>query len=380
MNGVARQRHILEAVPPVHFYRGGPRCPEDLPFPSCLRAALAYLGEHLGCDHEAADDSAWRLGCGYAYLVGTSGLAFKLSWHTSIWDGGNVDITNLAQDALEPFRRGFASVGYGVQILLSPDLAARLGAGEAETGDAEAFRARIVASVDAGRPVLALGVVGPPECCLVTGYDGGGEVLIGWNFFQDMPELAGPLEREPNGMFRQSDWSSRTPALLLLGERHERPDLNELLRDTLRWALTLIRTPRVRQHHNGLAAYDAWMAALQRDDEFPADDPQTMDWRLMVHDDAVCAVAEARWYGSLFLALAARRLPFAAGALYQAAACYAAQHDLMWRAWAAVGGIGRAAKQRDALARPDVRRLLVPLVAAAKEREAEAATWIERAL
>lgn len=37
-------------------------------------------------------------------------------------------------------------------------------------------------------PVIAIGVVGPPEPCIVAGYDKGGEVLIGWSFFQDRPE------------------------------------------------------------------------------------------------------------------------------------------------------------------------------------------------
>jgi len=34
---------VLEGVPRVHFYEGGKRCPEDITFPSCLRAILEYL-------------------------------------------------------------------------------------------------------------------------------------------------------------------------------------------------------------------------------------------------------------------------------------------------------------------------------------------------
>jgi hypothetical protein len=31
-------RLVLEGVPRVHFYEGGPSCPEDIPFPFVMRA------------------------------------------------------------------------------------------------------------------------------------------------------------------------------------------------------------------------------------------------------------------------------------------------------------------------------------------------------
>ena len=38
-------------------------------------------------------------------------------------------------------------------------------------------RRRIKSEVDNGRPVLAFGVISPPECCLITGYDDDGRFL-----------------------------------------------------------------------------------------------------------------------------------------------------------------------------------------------------------
>ncbi len=53
-------RCVLEGVPRVGFYPdqqkhedSKSRCPEDVCFPSCLRACLEYLGEGLGC---------WKIG------------------------------------------------------------------------------------------------------------------------------------------------------------------------------------------------------------------------------------------------------------------------------------------------------------------------------
>ena len=39
--------------------------------------------------------------------------------------------------------------------------------------------------------VIAIGVLGPEEPCLITGFDEDGKVLIGWNFFQDSPDPYG---------------------------------------------------------------------------------------------------------------------------------------------------------------------------------------------
>ena len=38
--GCFPDRVVLEGVPRVHFYEGGPRCPEDIILPSVMRALL----------------------------------------------------------------------------------------------------------------------------------------------------------------------------------------------------------------------------------------------------------------------------------------------------------------------------------------------------
>jgi hypothetical protein len=51
---------------------------------------------------------------------------------------------------------------------------------------------------------------------------------------------------------------------------------------------------------NGLAAYDAWAEALQRDEDFAANIDVLRD-RYMVHTGATRVVAEGRWYAARFL-------------------------------------------------------------------------------
>jgi len=52
----------------------------------------------------------------------------------------------------------------------------------------------------------------------------------------------------------------------------------------------------------------------------------------------------------------------------------------MWKAWAAVGGMGRDEARVRKLADPAIRRQLVAIVRAARDKDAAAADHIERAL
>lgn len=361
---------VLEGVPRVGFYEGGARCPEDVPFPSCLRASLEFMGDNLGCEH-IETGSSWGLNCAYAYLMGTSGAAFRLSWRPG-WYEDNVDIRYMSDDPSAPLRRAFEAVGYGYEIIKMD-----------EGRDNEAtFRHYIIESIrDQGRPVLGFGVIGPPECCIIAGYDEYGDVLIGWNFFQGFPELNAGAEFEPSGYFRKRDWFKDTDALIIIGEKLGKPRLGDIYREALKWALQVVRTPATfGDRHNGLAAYTAWADHLLRDDDFPPGDMAKLRQRYMVHHDATGAVAEGRWYASLFLAQIARHEAGMAPELLAAASCYAAEHDLMWQVWNLAGGIGFSDEQVRKLAEPAVRRQITLVILQAQDRDAEAADHIERAL
>jgi len=175
----------------------------------------------------------------------------------------------------------------------------------------------------------------------------------------------------------------------------EKPALKDTCRDALRWMLQVARTPMVRpepdapewyQHrHNGLAAYDAWAEHLLRDREWPADDEAALRAHHQIHNDAVGTVAEARWCGSLFLAQVVEGFEAGPGRpgrqaeILHAAACYAAEHDLMWEVWELAGGISNPEAYR-AMADPGVRRAMVDVVRQARDQDAQAVEHIERSL
>ncbi len=367
-------RVVLKNVPRVAFESEPGHDAQTMPFPSCLAACLEYLGDGMGPREFEWRGSAWQQSNTYTYLLGTTGAAFRLSWCPG-WHLDNVELMYMSDEPTAPFDRAFEVVGREYEFLYPQ-----------EGHDDEAYwRQRIIESIhELGRPVLAFGVVGPPECCLITGYDEGGDVLVGWSFFQHFPEFNAGVEFEPSGEFRRRNWFQATQTPLIIGDKRPRRPLGQIYRQALEWALLVVRTPATTAYgarrHNGLAAYQAWAEHVGADEEFVVDDMRVLWERYMVHNDAVGLVAEGRWYAATFLRQVAGHQPLAAEPLLAAAACYEAEHDLMWQLWGLVGGVGFSEDRVRKLAEPAARRQMVPVIMQACELDAEAADHIERAL
>jgi hypothetical protein len=366
-------RLLLEGVPRVKFFDGGPRCPEDIPFPSVMRALMEYSGdEEFGCRSCRAVEPRCRVPCSYAFFIGVTGVASYVNWKPG-WEGDNVEIMYMSDEPAAPFDRALRAAGYAYQI-------------HAPEGDYDLMRRSIVESIQGGRPVVSFGPIGPPEAALITGYDEGGDVLMGWSFFQGIPPFSDGVELEPTGEFRKRDWRSYPPgfSFITVGERTERPPIKETCREALTWMLQVSRTPATFGGRcNGLAAYDAWAEQILRDDDFPRDD-KVLFQRHDVHNNQVGFLAEARWYGSQFL------IGLTTGGddlihrdaiedLYHAAALYAGEHALAWRLWDLAGGNGNPEAWRR-FADPAVRRRMAPIIREARDKDAAAALHIERAL
>lgn len=361
-------RLVLEGVPRVHFFEGGEECPEDITYPSCLRAWLQYVGDGYGCKLAPAEAAEWRPWCAYAYFVGLTGLGFWLGWDVAGDTGATGNALRMAADAAEPFRRPLEAIGYEHEIVLK------------ESGATEAdFRARILTSVEAGCPVIGLGVVGPPEACLVSGYDEGGDVLTGWSFFQSGPHAEPGLEFEPSGYFRKRNWFADTLGLIVIGKQGEKPPARETYRSALEWGLHAMRGPEVRGHASGLAAYRAWMGMLEDKANFADVNEATLRQRYEQHDFAVGIIAEARWYGCVFLWQVASQVPEWAQDLNAAAGCFEAQHDVMWGVWE-YARHGEPSEHPKRLADPWIRERIHALVRVAYREDEEAARYIARAL
>lgn len=366
-------RLVLSGVPRVHFYEGGARCPEDIPFPSVMRAIMEFLGEEdLGCLACGKVKPGAAITCSYAFFAGVTGAAAFVSWKPG-WAPDNQDLLNICDDPTAPFRRAAEAVGYPVV-----DLSLR-------STDQPRARAAIIESLRVGRPVITFGPIGPPEASIVTGYDEWGDVLIGRSFFQNMEPFSKELEFEPTGEFRTRGWFAAPDGFgyLVLGDRSERPPFKQTYRSALEWLLQLSRTRRTDgNRRTGIDAYTAWAEQLLHEPDFKDKDEVALRERYQVHDCQVGFVAEARWYGAQFLMQASNpgilhhRM---SEDLLHAAACYAAEHDLMWKLWGLAGGIGNPDGFR-CFSDSSVRRQMVTVIEQSREQYRMGAEYIKKAL
>ena len=153
---------VLYGVPRVSYFNDPP---ELTPFISSLRACLTFSGQSMPYDR----------------LMAASGAAFRLLWNTSCLDGGNVDILAMCPDPYEPVRRAFAAAGRTFRHLQKTDA----------PGNQDDMITLLREEIDAGRPVIAFGIVGPPEACVLTGYQGKWRRGAWMEFLSGFPRMAG---------------------------------------------------------------------------------------------------------------------------------------------------------------------------------------------
>lgn len=273
---------LLLGVPKVEYTWG-----ECTPFPSCLKACLNYMGQSMG----------------YAHLMAASGAAFRLRWNTTMWDGGNVDITYIYPTMLEAFAKSFAAAGRKWKYLRRED------------SDKQGFIDFIKAEIDEGRPVIALGIIGPPEACIVTGYQKGGEELLGWNFFQSRAEFASGIRFHESGYFISDNWWDNPGTLMLMAVEEQAGEATgdrEIMRNGLEILRgeTLIFEGYDHIIACGQYAFRCWADWLEDDKKFGSDLilPLLFE-RYMCHTDAITMVGEGRSYGAIYLKALGERQP-----------------------------------------------------------------------
>ncbi len=364
---------VIQGVPKVGFFRGGHHCPESFTFSSCLAAVIRHLGEEYGLQEIKVHGSTWLLNHAYVTIMGLSGEAFRLFWKPG-WHLDNSGLIDFNAQSMRFIDQVFEGIGFTYQLLHKGDPAVQ------ETSMRQAIVKHITQT---NRPVLGFGIVGPPECAIITGFDQDGDVLYGWSFFQDRPEHTVGVDFEPCGYFRKRKWYEDTHAVILIGDKKKQPPMKDLHTKALSWAVELIRTPTIQfngERPSGPAAFDAWTEALQQDSDFPDNDMEAMRHHHMVHTSTVGMVAEGRWYGSHFLRQIIAREPGLTETLMQAVECFEQEHRLMWQVWGLAGGLGFSDEHVLKFSDPSIRHQMVPLIQQARDLDAQAADSMEKAI
>jgi len=217
---------------------------ENYMFPSCMRSAMAALGEDTAFD--------------FAFFAGVTGDFFTQTWRGPGWHY-NDSYSNVCKDTRAPMQAAFDACGYEYDYVPR----------EAIQSNKAKYVRRIVASIDRGAPVLTFGIVGPPVCSIICGYAEDGELLIGWSQFTgEVDEDKFPDHVFSEDYFQVRGGLEESHGLVFIGGKKDRPSIAESLRQSIMNIPQWVQMPPEGNIVFGRAAYEAWADSLLRDELF----------------------------------------------------------------------------------------------------------------
>lgn len=307
-------RKILE-VRQVAFLNNMPmdtRSPESFAFPACLTSLLEYLGEDVGWITIPAHNREYTKRTLYNAILAATGMAFGLLWHKDVCPS-SFDLTQV-NNHNTTIEYAFDYVGYRCEIV------------ERTHSNFKDMKRLITESISAGNPVLAFGIVGPPECSIVCGYDDGGDTLMGWSHFQSYD----PVDCEENGMFRKANWHQDIWKIVLCSEK-KAPKTD--LKDIIHRGISIATANELNGYFSGKVAYDAW-AKYINNPAYEGMSDEELRSKHWFHHVLVGNHAEARCYlGGFLHAVAGDDV-----SLHEIADTYNEIHDTCWQVWATMDG------------------------------------------
>jgi len=228
---------ILHGVPKAHYGAFG----GITPFPICLKAVSDYLGDELD----------------YTFAIIACGGAFRLTWDTTSWNAGNVDIAHTYNDYELPYRYGITALGRDFKMLWREGN----GWGHPGTGTKDDFKAFIKEQIDGGNPLISLGPIGPAEAGIITGYRDDGDTLLGWSLFQwDEKTFS------DEGYFITDKWWDAGDffGVMAFGNiTTSRNDTKQIVQN----AVSVLEGRQEGKYAKGVAAYAPWKKAILGADE-----------------------------------------------------------------------------------------------------------------
>jgi hypothetical protein len=339
--------------------------PEDVVPAAVLRAVAQYLKLDLGTAGVFWGDYCW--------FAGVTGEAFRFLEIMELGAGGPARplVERYGHIAAEGmFRCAFDAAGLTAKMHLKPHLPKQ-----------EALRRMVVESLrDRRTPVIGLGVFGPPEPFLITGYEEDGEVLVGWSHFQAEKKSDPRVSFEPTGQFRLRGWYQAIDGIAAIEGAGRRPPARDVFRGALEQALRELATTAGSGGVLGTAAMEKWAARLEDDAALRKLSTEQAQKAQADHGSTAGDLAERRALAASFLGLACRALPEAASDLVRAQASFQGVHDTVYEIWETAAKSGPfdpdLAKFRD----PARRRTMASLVRRLAELDRRAHAFIARAL
>jgi len=332
------EQTILFGVPKVEY-----GADSITPFPMCLKACANYLGMDVG----------------YDYVMAVSGAAFRLIWDTKTWNLGNVDVIFTFDDPSGVYRFGIESLGCEYNLI-----------GRTPKTKKSEFLSFIKGKINAGYPCIALGIIGPPEACIITGYRDDGNTLLGWNFFQDNPEYSREVSIDDSEYFISDQWwdNPETKAVMSLGKTIKDRFTPKMI---LQNAIDVMTGRNWKHYAKGIFAYDAWAKAILNDDDFPVNAVlPILAQRLMCHGDAIDCITDGRNNASSYVKGLAAVYPMHREKLEKTADLFMQVHQAFWKMNEILGDRGENGMRK--FAEPQVRKQIAEIIYEAKTADEKA--------
>jgi len=330
---------VLYGVPKVHYGAFG-----VTPLPITMKAAANFMGMELE----------------YEDAIVYCGAAFRITWNETCWDGGNVGDILAFDEPTKVFRLALESLGCEYNLIE-----------RTQTTKKSDFADFIKSKIDIGIPVMARGIIGPPEMGIVAGYRDNGDTLLGWNVFQEYQDVAKNVSFDESGYYITGHWweNPDTCALMSFGEvKNEGFTVKTIVENAIE-----VMTPR---RHGDYAkagyAYDAWKKSILNEGEFSKNmiSPLLVE-RLMCQGDAMDCIADGRYNAQKFFSKLAEREP--SQPLYgQIANQFAAVSKSVHKMFETLGGWERGEAQMKAFATPETRQKLGILIDECKASDEKA--------
>lgn len=321
--------------------------PEDIATPAVLRAVAQHMHADLQTEGVFWGD--------YCYFAGVTGEAFRFLEFMGLGktQPGRALVERYGHmAAVQMYRCAFAAAGLVAEVL-----------GKARLPAEADLRRRLVDSLSDRRvPVVGFGVFGPPEPFLITGYDEGGDVLLGWSHFQGERKDDPRIAFEPSGPFRLRDWYGALDGVALVTGMTDRPAMRDTYRGALERALLELATTGMAGDTLGTAAMERWAAHLEDDAGFAGWTDAQWQKAHSDHGGTAGDLAERRALAASFLELAVRFLPEVADDLAAARAAFWGAHDTVYEIWETVARTGPFDPDLGKFKDPDRRRTMAALV------------------
>lgn len=273
---------------------------ENFMLPSCMRSVLYALGEDKSLD--------------FLYFAGACGDLFTQLWNDPKWQY-NDSYSQTCHHTVVPIRAAFDACGYDFEY--AP--------GEEIQRNKSKYIQKIITSIDRGVPVLTFGIVGPPTCSIIFGYDENGEVLIGWSQFKDELINDNPLSPYPaDNYFQKRNGLEESEALIFIGEKINTPDMADVVRTTIKniplYANLPVSVRPTGRTVKGKQAFEAWAESLLDDEAFKGE--SVSDSPLDTYGSCIVQIGTNMHYMQEYLNKAAALCPDIAQLIYNLKEAY----------------------------------------------------------